>query len=111
MIMSSDAVGSALLGALIETLGYLVAFAVAPERLSDAVRRERPALVLLDGSDPAAASHENIGHALMRGVPLIVFGPTEALRRATAEQRVVALELPASIEQVEAALQKSLTDS
>ena len=48
LIMSPDPVAAALVGALVETLGYEVRFHAAPEDLTDTLRRERPDVAMLD---------------------------------------------------------------
>ena len=55
LILSSDAVAAALLGALVETLGYLVRFYRPPEPPEIALRRERPSIALIDCADPTCA--------------------------------------------------------
>ena len=42
LILSDDAVAAALLGALVETLGYTVRFAHPPEDSEQSIRRVRP---------------------------------------------------------------------
>ena len=79
LILSADAIASALLGALIETLGYSVHFARPPETADQAIRRVRPSVCLLDCRDPENCSDEFLGHATMRGIPVVVFGKPDAL--------------------------------
>ena len=88
LILSSDAVAAALLGALIETLGYSVSFARPPERYEDSVRRVRPKVCLVDGTDPGMRGEGFLGRAAMRGISVIVFGSADALERV----RALALE-------------------
>jgi DNA-binding NtrC family response regulator len=81
LILSADAVGAALLGALIETLGYDVRFS-RPRESSDATfRRVRPRVTLIDCADPQLCNSEVIGHAAMRGISVVAFGSSEALDR------------------------------
>jgi len=84
LILSSDAVAAALLGALIETLGYSVRFARSLERYEDSIRRVRPKVCLVDSADPGMYSDGFLGRAGMRGVSVIVFGSVEALGRVRA---------------------------
>jgi CheY-like chemotaxis protein len=79
LIISADAVAAALLGALIETLGYSVRFARPPESAEQTIRRVRPTVCLLDCEDPANCSDEFLGRATMRGISVIVFGKRDAL--------------------------------
>ena len=79
LILSADAVAAALLGALIETLGYSVRFARPPETTDQTIRRVRPAVCLLDCDDPESCSDEFLGRATMRGISVVVFGKRDAL--------------------------------
>ena len=113
LIASSDTVGPALVGGLIETLGYGVGFQRPGERMADALRRQHPGLVLIDASDPEVSA-ETLGHARMLGVHIMIFGASDAVERARAmfgDQPLDALVMPLQIEAVRAALQKFLTDS
>lgn len=84
LILSSDAVAAALLGALIETLGYSVKFARPPEQYEDSIRRVRPKVCLVDSADPGMYGDGFLGRAAMRGISVIVFGSVEALERVRA---------------------------
>ena len=84
LIISADAVAAALLGALIETLGYSVRFARPPETADQTMRRVRPMVCLLDCEDPETCSDEFLGRAAMRGVPIVVFGKRDALEHVRA---------------------------
>lgn len=80
LIMSPDPVGSALVGALVETLGYDVHFHVAPEDLTVTLRRERPDVAMLDASDHLMITETVLGHAAMRNIDVVVFGSPDALQ-------------------------------
>jgi DNA-binding NtrC family response regulator len=82
LILSADAVASALLGALIETLGYTVRFASASEGAEQSIRRTRPRVVLVDAADSDVSNSEVLGRATMRGISVVMFGTSAALRRA-----------------------------
>jgi len=84
LILSADAIAAALLGALIETLGYQVRFARPPETADETIRRVRPSVCLLDCEDPENCSDAVLGHAAMRGVSVVVFGKREALEHLRA---------------------------
>lgn len=88
LILSADAVAAALLGALIETLGYPVRFARPPEHTEETIRRVRPRVCLLDCDDPNHCNDEVLGRATMRGISVVIFGTTAALDRV----RALALE-------------------
>jgi DNA-binding NtrC family response regulator len=111
LILSSDAVAAALLGALIETLGYNVGFARPPERGDDSIRRVRPKVCLVDGSEQAMYSPAFLGRAAMRGISVVIFGSAEALDRV----RVLALEhaidlviVPPDTDMLAAALERAV---
>ncbi len=93
LVLSHDAVAAALLGALVEILGYAVRFRRAPESPDDAVRRVRPRIALIDCEDPLSCTDEIVGRASMRGVSCVIFGASEALDRV----RVFALEHDISV--------------
>jgi len=84
LILSADAIAAALLGALIETLGYPVRFARPPETADETIRRVRPSVCLLDCEDPENCSDAFLGHAAMRGISVVVFGKREALEHLRA---------------------------
>ena len=112
LILSADAIAAALLGALIETLGYSVRFARTPESGDQALKRVRPAVCLLDCQDPEACNDEILGHALMRNISVVIFGTREVLDRFRAlaiEQRIDTLLMPASPDEVHETLKKAMT--
>ena len=84
LILSADAVAAALLGALIETLGYSVKFARPPEQAHESLRRVRPKVCLLDCANPSMCNNEVLGRATMRRISVVIFGSTEALDRVRA---------------------------
>ena len=88
LILSVDAVAAALLGALIETLGYTVRFARPPESADQSIRRVRPGVCLLDCENPDSCNDEVLGRAAMRGISVVIFGTSAALARV----RALALE-------------------
>src|SRR6266581_5363704 len=97
LIVSADAVGAALLGVLIETLGYLVQFGRPPEGAEQGMRRARPKVCLID-CDPVTCNGALMGRARMRGVTVIIFGTPEALDRVRAlavEHDIDMLRMPA----------------
>jgi CheY-like chemotaxis protein len=88
LILSADAVAAALLGALVETLGYSVRFARPPELPEESLRRARPKVCLVDCAHGTACSDEFLGRAAMRQISVVIFGSAEALNRV----RALALE-------------------
>jgi len=81
LILSGDAVAAALMGALIETLGYSIRFAHSSEHPDESIRRVRPKVCLLDCDDPSACNDEILGRATMRGISVVIFGTRQAIER------------------------------
>jgi DNA-binding NtrC family response regulator len=111
LILSSDAVAAALLGALVETLGYLVRFYHPPEHPDDALRRERPSVAMVDCDDPTMLNDELLGRARMRGISVVMFGSAEALRRVrqlALEHEIDTLLMPASVDALDETLRKAV---
>jgi hypothetical protein len=78
LIVSNDATGAALLGGLVETLGYRVRFAAADDARA-AGRRLRPRVALLDCETDCDESA--VAHVLMRGIAVVLVGPQSVLTR------------------------------
>jgi DNA-binding NtrC family response regulator len=111
LILSDDAVAAALLGALIETLGYSVRFARPPESAEDSIRRVRPKVCLLDCDDPAKCSPEVLGRAAMRRISVVIFGTPTALDRVRAlanEHDIDALLMPPDAAVLDETLRRAL---
>jgi hypothetical protein len=99
LVLSSDAVAAALVGALVETLGYAVRFHKPPEDPTATLGRVRPDVAMLDGSDSLMISDAVLGHASMRGISVVVFGSRDALdgiRELARTHRIHTLITPAS---------------
>lgn len=110
LILSDDAVAAALLGALIETLGYPVKFARPPENAEQTIRRVRPKVCLLDCDDPSRFSDELFGRATMRGISVVIFGTSTALDRVRAlasEHAIDMLLVPPDPDVLEATLKRA----
>ncbi len=110
LILSADAVAAALLGALIETLGYPVRFARSPEKTETTIRRVRPKICLLDCDDPAACNDEVLGRAAMRRISVVIFGTSRALERVRAlahEHEIEMLLVPPELPQLDATLKRA----
>ena len=111
LILSEDAVAAALLGALIETLGYDVRFARPPEGVDQTMRRVRPKVCLLDCDDPSRCSDELLGRATMRGISVVIFGTPGALERVRAlatEHAIDTLLVPPDPDVLDATLQRAI---
>lgn len=77
IIVSDDAIAAALLGGLVETLGYRVEFAAVRDSY-DSVRRVKPRICMLD-CESDACSEAAIARTMMRGVSVVLVGPRELL--------------------------------
>lgn len=111
IVFSPDAVAAALLGALVETLGYLVRFHRPPESPDEHLRRVRPTVALLDCEDPTVMNHELLGRARMRGISVIIFGSPEAMRRVrqlAGEHELLELLMPADLDTVDEVIRAAL---
>lgn len=110
LILSHDPVAAALLGGLVETLGFEVQFARPPESADDSIRRLKPRICLVDCTEPESYPPELFGRATMRGVCVIIFGTTAALERVrevARENNLEMLLMPPDVEALEAALQRA----
>jgi DNA-binding NtrC family response regulator len=110
LILSHDPLAAALLGGLVETLGYPVQYRQPPESAESALRRLRPRICLVDCTDPLSCREEFIRRAMMRGVCVIVFGTREALERVrdlAEAHSIETLSMPPAIEELEAVLHRA----
>lgn len=111
LILSNDVVAAALVGALVETLGYLVRFFAPPETPDDAMRRARPAVAMIDCEDPTLVNTELLGRARMRGVSVLMFGSAAALakvRDLAEEHELDTVIMPASLDQLDESLKSAI---
>lgn len=110
LILSHDPFAAALLGGLVESLGYVVQFRRPPESAEDSLRRVRARICLVDCADPRACREDFFGHAMMRGVCVVIFGTHEALERVrdiAAAHRIEMLLMPPEIDDLEEVLQRA----
>jgi CheY-like chemotaxis protein len=77
LIVSDDATAAALLGGLVETLGYRVTFARVTTS-GDVIRRVRPRVCMLD-CESDACTEASIARVIMRGVSVVLVGPRSLL--------------------------------
>ena len=113
LILSSDAVAAALLGALVETLGYLIRFYHPPEDAEAALKREKPSVAMVDCDDPTMMKDDLFGRARMRGISVVMFGTADALRRVrqlALEHSLDTLIMPASLDELDETLRKAVAD-
>ena len=114
LVLSTDAVAAALLGALVETLGYLVRFFHNTEHPDEALKREKPAVALIDCEDPTVMKEEVLGHARMRGISVVIFGSADALHRVrqlALEHSLDTLIMPATVDQLDETLRKAVEEA
>jgi DNA-binding NtrC family response regulator len=110
LILSNDPVAAALLGGLVETLGYDVHFAQPPESPEDSLRRVKPRICLVDCGDPLSSRSDFLGRAAMRGVSVVIYGTPEALERVREVAKAHDLDtllMPPELNALEAALQRA----
>jgi hypothetical protein len=110
LVVSTDALLAALLGAAVETLGYAAAFPAAGEPPRLALGRLRPALVLVDcGADSCA--DDLLGPATMVGAGLVLFGDAAATARRrdlAARHGAALLTLPTTSREIAATIESVL---
>jgi DNA-binding response OmpR family regulator len=97
LVVSPDALAAALLGALVEIDGYAPRFARRGESPRDALRRLRPAVVLVDCGAAEGGGATVVGPARMLGVRVVAFAPAASAdhaRRCAEELGVAWLALP-----------------
>lgn len=114
LILSADAVAAALLGALVETLEYVVRFYHPPDDPEETVRRARPTVALVDCDDPTFVNDGILGRARMRGISVVMFGSPEALRgvrQLALEHALGTLIMPASIDELDETLRKAVEEA
>jgi len=113
LILSSDVVAAALLGALVETLGYLVQFHQPPGDADDAFRRSKPSVAMVDCGDPSLLSAELLGRARMRGVSVVIFGTRSAMTRVRDLAKQFELQeliMPVSLDALDETLQQAISE-
>jgi CheY-like chemotaxis protein len=102
LVLSEQPVVAALLGMLLDLIGYRPAFADDGERPEEALRRVRPVfVVLLDQEMEAAASDVFFARAAQHKVGLAVFGPrarSDRLAELAHERGVPWFEVPLDLE-------------
>ena len=110
LILSHDVVAAALLGGIIETLGYQARFPQPTERAEESLRRVRPRICFVDCDDPCSCHTEFLGRATMRGVCIVIFGTKKALDHARAivmAHDVEMLTMPPPLKALELLLQNA----
>ena len=111
LILSTDVVAAALVGALVETLGYLVRFFTPPETPDEALRRTRPSVAMIDCEDPTLVNTELLGRARMRGISVLMFGTATAIQKVqelAEEHALQAVIMPASLAELDDSLRSAI---
>jgi DNA-binding NtrC family response regulator len=104
-------VAAALVGAFLETLGYRVRFNAPEETPQDAMRRIRPAVALVDSSDPGMMTDEMLGRSRMRGVPVVIFGSPASVDRVNSlasSHQLECLVMPVSPDDLDATIRRAM---
>ena len=112
LILSADVVAAALLGALVETLGYLVQFHQPPGDADDSFRRARPSVAMVDCGDPSLLTEELLGRAKMRGVSVVMFGTRAAMARMRELAREFELQeviMPVAVDALDETLRDAIS--
>ena len=86
LVLSSDAMGAALVAAAAEAAGFRPVFAKPDESLQETLQRTKPTHVLADGDDPEWRHATRLGPVMMLGARLFFFGSD----RNEAELRTIA---------------------
>ncbi|MDB4905328.1 MAG: hypothetical protein JWO05_112 [Gemmatimonadetes bacterium] len=74
LVLTADALGSALLGAAVELSGHRPVFPQARESARAALLRVRPRVVLVEHSHPEGGDERFLGPAIMTGArPILVY--------------------------------------
>lgn len=97
LVLSTDALAAALLGALVEIEGYRLYFVKDGEPARAALRRVWPEVALVDCDFPDGCSAAFIGPARMIGTRVVVFGRPAAaaqVRACAKEFQVATLAMP-----------------
>ncbi len=111
LILSSDPMTAALVGAVIEAAGAPPLFPRADEAPRDALRRTRPAIVAVDCEHEDACSEAFLGPAVMVGAAVALFGPARRARELVSAGRrfgIPALCFPDDVELLVALVRRAL---
>jgi hypothetical protein len=80
LIVATDPLAGALLGAAVELAGYSPVFPLEGEEARDALRRSKPCAVLVDCDCDDACSESFFGPAMMMGATIAIFTSSRSRR-------------------------------
>ena len=78
LVVATDALAAALLGAAVELAGYAPVFPREGETPREALRRSKPSVVLVDCDSEEACGESFFGPAMMMGAGVAVFTSTRS---------------------------------
>lgn len=113
LVLSGDAVAAALLGALVETLGYLVQF-LRPLGARSPAPPHAASVAMVDCTDPSRLSLELLHRSTMRGVSAVILGAPEAIARTRSlarEYSLTDLIVPASVDALDEPLRYAIAQA
>jgi hypothetical protein len=76
-----------------------------------AIRREKPSVAMVDCADTTVMNDEVLGRARMRGISVVLFGASDAIRRvreAAIEHDLDTVIMPASLDSLDETLLKAV---
>lgn len=114
LIISSDPLAAALLGAAVELTGHAPSFMQAEEPARNALRRVRPRLVLIDCDHEESCSDEFVGPALMMQARVLLFRSprtTRDVRDFAQRLSLTVLELPFDHDEFMVIMNSSMSDA
>ena len=114
LIIASDPLGGALVGAAVELAGYSIVFPPEDQAPGEVLRALRPTHLLIDCDAPEARDETLLGNALMLGARLWLFGSTDALEPfadVATRHRMGMLMLPRDVARLAALLATGATGS
>jgi hypothetical protein len=83
LVLSADPLAAALIGAAVELAGASPVFPGFAEEPRDALRRFRPAMVLVDCDDERACAESFLGPVIMRGANVVIFRSARSRREVS----------------------------
>lgn len=113
LIISSDPLAAALLGAAVELAGHMPHFPGKEERVRAALLRVRPRLILVDCDHEDACTDEFVGPAIMTGARVILFRSKRSAANRTAfveRLNLRIIDMPKEHDSITSIISKALAD-